>query len=108
MIARLRGINKVGARSISRRFASSESTHSNFNNKYNFNINPPPVHEYWNMKNASVLIAFVPLYFGVGYIAKYIGTEIGGYEGLQEYANSENSPMKQLKFGEAQHIKESK
>lgn len=109
MLARLRGINRVAAtKSISRRFASNESTPSSFTNKYNFNINPPPVHEYWNIKNASVLIAFVPLYFAVGYVAKSIGTDLDGYEGLLEFADSEKSPMKELKFGEAQPFPEEK
>jgi hypothetical protein len=75
---------------------------SSFNNKYNFNINPPPVHEYWNYWNASVFFAFIPLYFGVGYIAKYVGTNVEGYGGILEFADREKSPLNKLKFAEAQ------
>lgn len=73
-----------------------------FNNKYNFNINPPPVHAYWNIRNASVLVAFVPLYIAVGYLGKYTGENLSGFEGLQQFATSEQSPIKELTFGEPQ------
>ncbi|KAI5950553.1 hypothetical protein CANMA_005213 [Candida margitis] len=73
-----------------------------FNNKYNFNLNPPPVHEYWNVYNSSVLFAFVPVFLSIAYFAKYIGVNIEGNAGLLEYANGENSPLKSIKFGEPQ------
>lgn len=82
--------------------ATSATVKSSFNNKHNFNINPPPVHEYWNYRNASVLLAFIPLYFGVGYVAKYVGTNVEGYGGLLGFADSEKSPLNELKFGEPQ------
>ncbi|ODV80150.1 uncharacterized protein CANTADRAFT_25856 [Suhomyces tanzawaensis NRRL Y-17324] len=76
-----------------------------FTNKHNFNINPPPVHEYWNYRNASVLLAFIPVYLSIGYFAKYIGANTEGYQGLQEFADNEKSPLKELKFGEPQTSK---
>lgn len=79
-----------------------------FNNKYNFNLNPPPVHEYWNVYNSSVLFAFVPVFLGIAYAAKYIGVNIEGNAGLLEYANGENSPLKSIKFGEPQLARVSK
>lgn len=96
---------KLHTQVAGRRFASSASSSSksaNFSNKFNFNINPPPVHEYWNARNASVLIGFVPLYFAVGYVSKYIGTHIGGFDGLLEFADSDKSPMKEFEFAQPQ------
>lgn len=73
-----------------------------FNNKHNFNIDPPPVHTYWNARNFSVLLAFVPLYLGIGFLGKYTGENLSGFDGLVQFADSEKSPMKTLKFGEPQ------
>lgn len=90
---------------MARRFqshAAPEAKSAPFNNKYNFNIDPPPVHQYWNIRNASVLIAFVPLYLAVGYLGKYTGANLSGFEGLAEFADLEKSPMKEIKFGEPQ------
>lgn len=92
---------------MSKRFQSQASTgsagvKSSFNNKHNFNINPPPVHQYWTMRNSSVLLAFIPVYLLVGYVAKSAGEGLTGYEGLAGFADGEKSPMKELKFGEAQ------
>ncbi|OBA19007.1 hypothetical protein METBIDRAFT_47154 [Metschnikowia bicuspidata var. bicuspidata NRRL YB-4993] len=91
---------------VARRFqshaAQAEAKPAPFNNKYNFNINPPPVHAYWNARNFSVLIAFVPVFLGAGYLGKYAGENAGGFEALLDFADSEQSPMKELKFGEAQ------
>lgn len=82
-------------RVIAKRFQSS-----GFKNTYNFNTNPPPVHEYWNLRNSSVLLAFIPLYFGVGYIAKSTGSELSGFEALKAAADSDI--VKGLGFGEPQ------
>lgn len=91
---------------LSKRFQSQASTgasaKSAFNNKHNFNINPPPVHTYWTMRNSSVLLAFIPIYLAVGYLTKSTSSELSGYEGLYAFADGEKSPMKELKFGEAQ------
>lgn len=97
--------NRSAAR-VAKRFQSHAAPEparaSPFNNKYNFNINPPPVHQYWNIRNASVLLAFAPLYVAVGYLAKYTGSNLSGFDGLVDFADSEKSPMKELKFGEPQ------
>lgn len=102
-------INTRAAVRVARRFQShaapAKEEAAPFNNKYNFNIDPPPVHQYWNIRNASVLIAFVPLYLAVGYLGKYTGSELSGFEGLLDFADSEKSPLKELKFGEAQVVK---
>ncbi|CAD1812349.1 hypothetical protein FOB58_004241 [Candida parapsilosis] len=88
---------------------TKQATHSTpFNNKYHFNLNPPPVHEYWNVYNSSVLFAFVPVFLGIAYAAKYIGVNIEGNAGLLQYANGENSPLKSIKFGEPQLARVSK
>lgn len=73
-----------------------------FNNKYNFNVNPPPVHEYWNIRNCSVLLAFIPIYLTASYLTKYGTGELEGYGGLLEFAKGEKSPIKDIKFGEPQ------
>ncbi|EGV64909.1 hypothetical protein PSN45_005261 [Yamadazyma tenuis] len=73
-----------------------------FNNKYNFNTSPPPVHEYWNIRNTSFLLAFIPLYFAVSYVTKNGVQEIEGFGGLVEFAKGEKSPLKEIKFGEPQ------
>lgn len=73
-----------------------------FSNKYGFNMNPPPVHAYWNARNATVLVAMIPLYFGVGELSKYLGANLPGYEGVLEFADSDKSPLKSLKFAEPQ------
>lgn len=83
-----------------KRFQSQQT--GGFNNKFNFNINPPPVHEYWNMRNNSVLLAFVPIYFIVGYFGSYTAGNIEGTQGLLDVADSNESPMKTFKFGEPQ------
>lgn len=88
---RLQSAIKSSKNVIGRRFASEAKA---FNNPHNFNINPPPVHEYWNQRNATVLVAFVPLYLAVGYLAKYLGEDLGAYDGLLEFANGDDSPLK--------------
>ena len=75
---------------------------SPFNNKYNFNTNPPPVHEYWNIRNTSVLLAFIPLYLTVSYLTKTGTSNVDGYGGLVEFAKSDKSPINDIKFGEPQ------
>lgn len=101
-------VNARQALRVAKRFqshAAPETKSAPFNNKYNFNINPPPVHQYWNIRNASVLFAFVPLYLAVGYLGKYSGANLYGFEALLDFADSEKSPMKELKFGEPQQLK---
>lgn len=101
-------INTRGLLRVAKRFqshASPEVKSAPFNNKYNFNINPPPVHQYWNIRNASVLFAFVPLYLAVGYLGKYTGSNLSGFDSLLEFADSDKSPLKEIKFGEAQQLK---
>lgn len=78
------------------------ATKSTFNNKYNFNTNPPPVHEYWNIRNTSVLLAFIPIYLSVSYLTKKGTSNVDGYGGLVDFAKGDKSPMKEVKFGEPQ------
>lgn len=78
---------------------------STFNNKFHFDINPPQTHQYWNYRNGSVLFLFVPLFLTVGYLGQYTGANLGGFEGLIRFADSEYSPLKDLKYGEPQLIK---
>ncbi|KAI5965272.1 uncharacterized protein KGF55_001492 [Candida pseudojiufengensis] len=75
-----------------------------FNNKYNFDLTPPPIHEYWNIYNSSVLFAFIPVFLTISYFAKDLGIGLEGNAGLLDFANSENSPIKNIKFGESQVI----
>lgn len=94
------------ARSIGRRF-NSHATHEApksqpFTNKFNFNIEPPQVHQYWNYKNTSVLLAFIPFYLAAGYLGQYTGSNLTSWEGFWTFADGEHSPLKQIKFGEAQ------
>lgn len=91
---------------ISKRFQSHTSTagsitKSTFNNKYNFNTNPPPVHEYWYVRNSSVLIACIPLYLIVGYAAKYAADDIDSFNGLLGFYDKSES-TRELQFGEPQ------
>lgn len=65
-------------------------------------MNPPPVHEYWNYHNALILIAIIPIYYIVGYVSNYLGSSIVGYNGMNDFADSEDSPMKVIKFGDPQ------
>lgn len=92
------------SRTITRvaRRAQSQALGAGFTNKHGFNTNPPPVHEFWTAWNSSVVFAFVPVFLAVGYAGKYMGSNIGGYEGLYQFASSDKSPMKELSFGEAQ------
>lgn len=83
-------------RVAARRFQSTGS----FKNTYNFNTNPPPVHEYWNIRNSAVLLAFVPVYVAVGYIAQGSGQGLSGPEGIKAAANAEY--VKGLEFGQPQ------
>lgn len=91
---------------MSRRFeshaAQAEPKAATFDNKYNFNIAPPPVHAYWNARNFSVLVVLTPIILGVGYLGKFTGQNIEGYEGLLTFADSKNSPLNEIKFGEPQ------
>lgn len=73
-----------------------------FNNKYEFNINPPPIHEYWNYRNALVLIAIIPIYLAIGSFAENLNSGLEGYDGLRTFADSLESPMHKLKFAEPQ------
>lgn len=83
-------------RVAARRFQSTGS----FKNTHNFNTNPPPVHEYWNIRNSAVLLAFVPIYVAVGYIGKNSGEGLTSLEALKAAADSDL--VKDLGFGEAQ------
>lgn len=76
-----------------------------FNNKYGFNMNPPPVHAYWNARNASVLVAFVPVFLGAGALAKYVGFNLPGWDGLLEFSKLEQLPIGKLAFGEPEPYK---
>ncbi|CAH6719820.1 hypothetical protein CLIB1444_02S17238 [[Candida] jaroonii] len=80
----------------------AKPTPSTFTNKYNFNIDPPQVHEYWNIRNTSVVIAFIPVFFGVTYLTKVASDGNDGFGGLLAFANGEQSPMKDIKFSEPQ------
>lgn len=82
--------------------ARFQSTQAGFSNKYNFNLLPPPVHEYWNIRNSSIYLVFVPLFAGVAYMGKAIGDTFTVHDTLLEFADAEKSPIKELKFGEPQ------
>lgn len=103
-----RSVGLRAASRMSKRFQSHASHATEtvksapFNNKYNFNINPPPIHLYWNAKNSFILFAFAPIFVAFGYLGKYTGSNMPGLEGILEFADSEKSPMKELKFGEPQ------
>ncbi|WLF79562.1 hypothetical protein PVL30_003317 [Lodderomyces elongisporus] len=102
--------NSLSKRLIAKRFQSSTTRASTtkeahpFQNKFNFNLNPPQVHEYWNIYNTSVLLAFIPVFLGTAFIAKDIGSQIQGYTGLLQYADGEKSPLKSIKFDDAKEI----
>ncbi|CAK9439609.1 uncharacterized protein LODBEIA_P37090 [Lodderomyces beijingensis] len=104
--------SRVSKRVLSKRFQHSTAAHAApkethpFANRYNFNLDPPPVHEYWNIYNSSILFAFVPVFLGVAYLAKDIGVNLESQAGLLQYANGDNSPLKSIKFGEPQEIKQ--
>lgn len=101
--AGLRAAARMSRRLQSHASHASESVKAApFNNKYNFNTNPPPIHLYWNASNSLILFAFVPVFVGIGYFSEYIGSNLRGFEGLVGFADSEQSPMKELKFGEPQ------
>ncbi|ODV68929.1 hypothetical protein HYPBUDRAFT_106251 [Hyphopichia burtonii NRRL Y-1933] len=92
---------------INKRFQShaaeaSSVKPSTFTNKYNFDINPPQVHHYWNYYNGAALVLFCPAFLAVAYLFQYTGSNLEGYDGFIQYADSENSPLKTLKFGETQ------
>ncbi|KAG7192751.1 uncharacterized protein KQ657_001534 [Scheffersomyces spartinae] len=80
--------------------AAGASEASSFTNKYNFNIDPPAVHEYWNARNASVLLAFIPAYMVVASVAKYVAENQEGWGGLHEYADAHFDKIYQHRFGE--------
>lgn len=106
MFSRIGGVRAVSR--VARRFqsqASSASHETPFNNKFNFNVSPPPIHLYWNASNSSALFAFVPLFFAIGYTAKYIGANVYDFEALKDFADLESSPLKDLKYGEPQQRK---
>lgn len=65
-------------------------------------MNPPPIHEYWNYHNILVLFAVIPIMLAIGPVSQLVSNGYDGYGGLEEFADSENSPMKSLSFGEPQ------
>ncbi|CUM64053.1 uncharacterized protein PRCAT00001641001 [Priceomyces carsonii] len=83
-----------------KRFQSSGAKLT-FSNKYNFNINPPPVHEYWNARNNIILLAFVPVFLGVGYVAKYVGGNVYG-DSVLEAVEGEDAFINGNKIFESQ------
>lgn len=88
--------------SVPRVARSARRFQSTFTNKYNFNMLPPPVHAYWTIRNASVYLTFVPLFFVVASFGKYLGDSFTVHDTLLEFADGEKSPIKELKFGEPQ------
>ncbi|RLV93348.1 hypothetical protein JA1_002538 [Spathaspora sp. JA1] len=100
------------SRSIVRRIAfkrfqhTAESTATKesapFTNKYNFDVNPPQVHHYWNYHNATLLVALIPVLLGVAELGRYIGKNLSGYTSFIEFADSEKSPMKESTYGKPQ------
>lgn len=90
-----------------KRFQSHAHSHGHaapeaapFNNKYNFNIDPPAVHEYWNARNASVLLAFIPAYLAVASVARYVSENQEGWGGLHQYADAHFDQLYKHRFGE--------
>lgn len=75
---------------------------SGFTNKYNFNMLPPPTHAYWNIRNSSIYVVFVPLFFAVAYVGKELGSSTTVHLTLLEFADDEKSPLKGMQFGEPQ------
>ncbi|CAI5758015.1 unnamed protein product [Candida verbasci] len=94
---------------ILRRFQSTTTKveTAGFNNKYNFNLNPPPVHEYWNFYNSSVLFMFIPLFLSVGYLTKYMVTNLDyNFTAFRQFSENDKSPLREITFGEQQQKKE--
>lgn len=103
-----RTLRRYGAAS-SRRFQSHAAAAEApavkpFNNKYNFNIDPPQVHQYWQQRNFSILVAFVPIFVAAGYLAQTSGN-VSGLQTLIGFADGEKSPLKELAFAEPQQKK---
>lgn len=82
--------------------SAAELPKGTFNNKYEFNINPPPIHEYWNYRNALVLIAIIPIYLAVASLAENLNGGLDGYDAIKTYADSLDSPMHKMQFAEPQ------
>ncbi|EGW33016.1 uncharacterized protein SPAPADRAFT_49942 [Spathaspora passalidarum NRRL Y-27907] len=103
-----RSSRNIVRRIASRRFqhtataAESAAKESPFTNKYNFDLNPPRVHEYWNYRNATVLLAFIPLFLVVAELGKTAGNGLRGLSSFIEFAESEKSPMKEQTYGKSQ------
>lgn len=98
----LRNSGRLSSKRFQHSSSGSTSTASNFTNKHNFNINPPPVHEYWNYRNASVILAVIPLYAVAAYTAKSLGADFEGFSGLLSFKKNEQSPLNELSFAEPQ------
>ncbi|EMG47149.1 hypothetical protein SBY92_000027 [Candida maltosa Xu316] len=73
-----------------------------FVNKFGFDLSPPPVHEYWNFYNSSVLFAFVPVFIGMAYGIKFLGVSGDASDAYLRYANDEASSVMKLPFGQPQ------
>lgn len=106
MISRtLRRYGAAGSRRFQSQVAAAEAPVAKpFNNKYNFNIDPPQVHHYWDQRNFSILVVFVPVFVAAGYLAQSSGN-LSSLQTLVGFAEGEKSPLKELAFSEPQQRK---
>lgn len=100
-----RAISRVARRYQSHAAPPAPPAEAPFNNKYNFNTSPPPIHLYWEASHLTTLLVLTPVLLGVGYGAKYIAENLTGFQAFEDFADSEQSPMKTQKFGEPQQRK---
>lgn len=95
-------------RIIFRRFQHSSHAPASesvpFSNKFGFDLSPPPIHEYWNIHNSTILFAFVPVFLGIAYFAKYVGKTVDANAAYLGYADSEASPVSKIPFGQSQAV----
>lgn len=87
---------------VARTTTRAQSSATGIFNKYNFNLLPPPTHAYWNIRNSSLYVVYVPLFLAVTFLGKFLGSSMTPYDSLLEFADDEKSPIKELKFGEPQ------
>lgn len=103
MFARsLRNYGRIIFKRFQHTAEASTSEAAPFTNKFGFDLNPPPVHEYWNIRNSSVAFAFVPVFLGIAFFAKYIGKSVDTNGAYLGFADSEASPVSKIPFGQAQ------
>ena len=96
-------------RIIFRRFQHSSHVPASesvpFSNKFGFDLSPPPIHEYWNIHNSTILFAFVPVFLGIAYFAKYVGKTVDANAAYLGYADSNHHQSAKSHLGNLkQHL----